>query len=92
MKFIIVHKRATMGNDLAVTVVAEGDETLGHVACDYDGFQLSSEAMPDGVTYYERSFSQVGTAAPRQDHRLVARAANRSGRQQVAIHAWADTT
>ncbi len=92
MRFTLSHRRATMGNDLSVLVAGEGDELLSRVRVEYDGFGLSDETFAPGVTQYEKQYSQVGTAAPREPHRLIVTATSDLEKQRTAIHSWEDST
>lgn len=90
MKFTLGHQRVLMGNDLAILIVADSGEAISRVRIEYDAATIADESLPASVTHYERLYSQMGGAAPRDYHKLSVTATSDGDRQQVGLRAWQD--
>jgi len=89
--FLVEHRRALIGHDIAVRVTAAAKETIARVATELDGRTLARDALAPPEVQYERMFHQVG-GADRQDHVLAVHATSADGTTTVASLRWNDVS
>jgi len=90
MKFSISHTRALAGNDISVTVDADGGAAIQSVLTKLDGFTLAEDQLAAPSDIYERIFSGVGTAGIGTEHTLIVSATLEDGHIHSSTSMWTD--
>jgi hypothetical protein len=90
MKFTISHTRALAGNDISVTVDADGGKAIQSVLTKLDGFTIAEDQLSAPSDLYERTFSGVGTAGIGAEHTLSVSATLEDGRVHSSTSMWTD--
>ncbi len=91
MTFTATHARAFVGSDITVTVTAGKDESIANISVQLDGIWLEELVLTPGTEKYERSFSGVGSGAPRAEHELIVTAQDGGGLAHGATTRWTDS-
>jgi hypothetical protein len=90
MKFSIQHQRAVFGNNIVVTIEAEGEEQISRVTTTLDGSDLADEVMDSPSVSYEQEFHQAGNANADLQHQLTVLVTDPDGKTKSADRRWAD--
>lgn len=90
MKIEATHVRAGTGHFITVKVTREGTETIAEVDTTLDDASLATDQLNPPQVYYERSFSQVGTGGPDDDHTLVVTGTDQNNTSHGATFKWTD--
>lgn len=90
MHFSVTHNRAPIGQNISVSVAADGSETISSVDVELDGFTLDDYEAPPGTQSYEKDFNGVGDASPGQDHTLTVSAEDQNGNPHSSATQWTD--
>ena len=80
-----------MGQDITVSVVAEGTESIRSVSVVLDGMSLKEENCVPGTSDVSEAFSGVGDAGPGREHELVVSAMDQELNSHSATTLWTDT-
>ncbi len=91
MTFAATHTRDLVGTAITVTVGAAAKEQIAAVTVTFDGELLEDLELDMGTESYTRSFAQVGSSFPEQDHTLVVTAIDAGGQPHSATTRWSDT-
>ena len=90
MKFTINHARAIAGNDIYVSVQADGGKSIAAVRTELDGTELSDDQLSPSSEFYENTFSRAGSAGPNVRHTLIVTAELTDGTDHSSTSIWSD--
>jgi hypothetical protein len=90
MQFTLNQTRATIGQNIDVTVDAGSGQTIAEVVTQMDGFTLADDTLPESTVHYERSFPHAGSGTTGATHTLVVTATDQTGRSVSAMKMWMD--
>lgn len=90
LKFQTSHSRALLGNDVIVSVQADGDERIARVEIQLDRFTIADDILNTPAESYERDFHQVGNAGPGTEHSLMVSVVCMEGTTHGATTFWTD--
>ena len=90
MKFTISHSRALAGNDISVTVDADGGKAIQSVLTQLDGFSIGDDQLAAPSDVYQRKFVGVGTAGIGTEHTLVVSATLEDDSVHSSTSMWTD--
>jgi hypothetical protein len=90
MKFTINHARAIAGNDIYVSVQADGGKPISSVRTELDGLELANDQLSLTSEFYENTFSRAGSAGPNTRHTLIVTAELTDGTDHSSTSIWSD--
>jgi hypothetical protein len=90
LKFTINHGRAIEGNDIYVSVQADGGKAIASVRTELDAIELANDELSAPSDFYEHTFSRAGTAGPHTQHTLIVTAKLDDGKAHSATSLWSD--
>jgi hypothetical protein len=90
MKFTVNHARAIAGNDIYVSVQADGGKPIASVRTELDGIDLADDQLSPTSEFYENTFSRAGSAGPNSQHTLIVTAELTDGSDHSSTSIWSD--
>jgi hypothetical protein len=90
MKIDVIHQRASMGNDIQVSVDADGGSGIVSIEVVLDGHSLVEETLSTANDAWRKTMPGAGNAGPGMDHTLVVTAGSEDGKTHVRTEEWTD--
>jgi hypothetical protein len=90
MKFAINHARAIAGNDIYVSVQADGGKSITSVRTELDGIELATDKLSTPSDFYEHTFLRAGSAGPLTQHTLIVTAELNDNTEHGSTSIWSD--
>lgn len=90
MQFTLDHSRDVINQRIHVLVRSDAARLIVRVRTTLDMFVLGDDPVDPPSVQYERTFRQVGTGGPGQNHKLVVTARGQDGNEESATSLWQD--
>ena len=91
MQFTMTHQRQTIGQQIQVSVSADGNESISEVITQFDGFTIGDDSLADGTKQYDRTFDGQ-SATIGATHTLVVFGLDQNRTPSSATKIWTDAS